>query len=317
MSGSRSAKARKQAREGAWADTLTSAEAPSALAKDPVTRSNRWTVRQLAVLGPLALCAAVGAHVIFTGVVWAASEWLGSEKKEELEKVIIAVTEEQPLTEEVEVEEPDQKAEPDPEPEPEAEPEPEPEPRSESKKTEPETVPEPEPPPDLPPPPKRIVGLDLGSTVAGGSGPAFATGTNLRGTTADTATDPTQAAREPETETETKADPGQAPGTNRKATRIPQAGVKLVKPKRKSRVKPDYPPKLRAQGIEGNVVIEVQLAADGTVLKASIVSPCPYPEMNEQALIAAEKEQFAPATRNGKGIPFTISYTVRFRLSES
>jgi protein TonB len=166
----------------------------------------------------------------------------------------------------------------------------------------------------LPPPPERIVGLDLSSTVAGGGGPAFATGTDMRGTTDTTATDPTQAAREPEAQETTEVPD---PKTNRKATRIPQKGVKLVKPKRKTRVKPDYPPKLRAQGIEGNVVVEVQIEANGKIKKVSIVSPSPYEEMNTQALIAANKEVFSPATRNGKGIPFTISYTVRFRLSDS
>ena len=109
----------------------------------------------------------------------------------------------------------------------------------------------------------------------------------------------------------------QEPKTNRKATRIPTSGVKLVKPKFLKRVKPEYPPKLKAQGIEGNVVVEVRVDQRGQVAAAKIIAPAEYAELNEQALIAARKEVFSPATRAGKAIPFTLTYTVRFRLNES
>src|SRR5690606_18220546 len=104
---------------------------------------------------------------------------------------------------------------------------------------------------------------------------------------------------------------------NRVATRIPTPGVKLVKPKRSSQVRPNYPPKLRAQGIEANVVVEVRLDAQGAVVEATLVSPCPYEEMNQEALAAARRERFAPAMRDGKAIAYSISYTIRFRLSDS
>lgn len=104
---------------------------------------------------------------------------------------------------------------------------------------------------------------------------------------------------------------------NRTATRIPQKGVELVKPKRLNVVKPSYPPTLRAQGIEGDVVVQVRLDPAGTVIDASIVSGAEYPEMNAEALVAARKERFAPATRNGTAVEFTLTYTVRFRLSDS
>ncbi len=73
---------------------------------------------------------------------------------------------------------------------------------------------------------------------------------------------------------------------------------------------------MRAQGIEANVVVEVSIDVTGKVKKARIVDGSKYSDMNEQALIAARKETFSPATRDGVAIPFTITYTIRFRLND-
>tara|TARA_R110002096_G_scaffold436061_1_gene666644 strand:- start:33025 stop:33771 length:747 start_codon:yes stop_codon:yes gene_type:complete len=248
----------------------------------------------------------VGAHVIFTGTVWLASEAL-SNKPEKIRDETIVVMIEDPIPPKIEPIETE--AETKVEPKPAPEPKPKPKPKPENK---PKPKPKPADTPDLPPPPRKIVGLNLGSTVAGGNGPSFATGTSLDGETDSKAVDPNQAARAPE-DGATDID---APKTNRKATRIPTAGVKLVKPKPKARVKPEYPPTLRAQGIEANVVVEVSINASGKVTKARLIDGSKYDDMNTQALIAARKETFSPATRDGVAIPFTITYTIRFRLND-
>src|SRR5690606_23075550 len=219
----------------------------------------RRRLADLVVLAPLAVCAAVGAHVLFTAAVWGAARLLDSDDDEVEEVVAVAVIEE-----------------PEPPPEPEPAPEPEPEPEPEAEPPPPRRPPAPEPPP--PGRPRRLVGLDRGSPVGGGSGPSFAPGTGLRGQTGSTAHDPAQASREPE-----PPKPAQR-GRNRAATRIPGDGVKLVKPRRLGDVRPDYPPELRAQGIEGNVVVQVRLDRAGSVVEATVVSPAPYPEMNAAAL---------------------------------
>ena len=162
--------------------------------------------------------------------------------------------------------------------------------------------------PDKPSPPKKLVGLDLGSTTQGGTGPRFGIGDTQSGKTDKIAEDPN---RTPEVE---KPEPPKAP--NRKATRIPVEGVKLVKPKRRVRVKPKYPGTLRAQGIEGNVIVQVDLDAAGNVLGVKVIKPSAHAEMNREALVTAKKEKFSPASRGGKAIPFTLSYTIRFRLEE-
>lgn len=160
-----------------------------------------------------------------------------------------------------------------------------------------------------PAPPPRVVGLSLESTVEGGGGPGFAVGNTRVGQTAQQAVD----AREvvPATPDE------RAVKSNAAATRIPGAGVEYALPKRKQERKPSYPEVLKSQGIEADVTVMLSLDATGKVSRVKIVTPSPYPEFNEAARIAALAEQFEPATRDGVAIPYTLSFTYRFRLEDS
>ena len=125
-----------------------------------------------------------------------------------------------------------------------------------------------------------------------------------------------EAPPEGEPEPEPVVEPTPAPSKNRRATRVPKKGVKLVKPKRKNRVKPAYPELLRAQGVEDNVVVKVTISRTGAVTAVEIIAPSKYDELNTAARAAAKKERFEPATKNGKAVEFTLSFTYRFRLSE-
>ena len=54
--------------------------------------------------------------------------------------------------------------------------------------------------------------------------------------------------------------------------------------------------------------------ATGKVTRVKIISASPYPEFNQAADKAAHEEEFEPALRDGIPIPYTLSYTYRFRL---
>jgi protein TonB len=197
-----------------------------------------------------------------------------------------------------------------------AEPTPEP-PKPELPKPEPKAKPEaPEPPKEEPkepppPPPQRIVGLSFESTTEGGDGPAFAVGNTRQGETAQKAVDPSRVPAH-----------GTAPPTatpppvsrNQVASRVPTAGVKYVLPKRKRPSEPPYPEILKAQGIEADVTVLVKLGPDGAVLAVTIVKGSGYPELDQAARTAAQGEAFEPATRDGVAVPYTLSFTYRFRL---
>ena len=173
---------------------------------------------------------------------------------------------------------------------------------------------EPPPPPPAAPPPKgpppRVVGLSLESTTEGGGGPAFAVGNTRQGQTAERATAPSEVAAQPPPEA------AAAPAANQAATRIPTAGVKYRMAKRRSLKPPPYPEALKAQGIEGDVTVTIEIDATGKVTAVKIVRESPYPEFNEAARAAAEREDLEPADRNGEAIASTLTFTYRFRLEE-
>lgn len=160
-------------------------------------------------------------------------------------------------------------------------------------------TPKDEPPPDPTDPPatspdpaptrpaRRVVGLNLESTVPGG-GPSFGVGNTRMGESSRIA-----------------ADPGGVAG---------QSGAQLVPPRRTREVPPDYPPALRAQSIEGDVVLKVDVDATGHVSGVTIVSASPHLAFNDAAVVAAKSSAYAPAMVNGAPVANTIQFTVRFRL---
>jgi protein TonB len=167
-----------------------------------------------------------------------------------------------------------------------------------------------EPPPETSKPPPRIVGLSLESTVEGGGGPAFAVGNTREGKTAERAVDPKEVPK-------VGVVPEEAPAPNQVASRIPVAGVAYTLPKRMGgELKPDYPPNLKAQGIEADVTVMVSIDQTGKVTNVRVLKPAPYDEFNEAARVAARKQAYEPATKNGQPIPNNLTFTYRFRLEE-
>jgi periplasmic protein TonB len=185
---------------------------------------------------------------------------------------------------------------------------PPPEPIAKKPPPPPKAAPPPAPAPKGPPP--RVVGLSLDSTVEGGGGPAFATGETHNGQTADRAAPP-----KPVEPTTAPAPPPRATATpNQAASRIPVAGVQYTPPKRRRPHDPPYPETLKAQEIEADVTVMVSIDAAGKVTTVKIIRAAPYPEFNEVAQKTAREEEFDPAQRDGVPIPYTLSYTYRFRL---
>jgi protein TonB len=162
--------------------------------------------------------------------------------------------------------------------------------------------------------PRALFGLSLESTVAG-SGPAFATGTSRMGQapTAATAATGTRGNAAPTAPTEQGA---QAQVSQRAAARIPTRDTAFTKPKRVLVQEPSYPPTLRAQGIEGDVLVRVHISAAGAVTQVSILQSSGHADFDRAAEAAAHREQFSPATRDGKPVPFTLSYSYRFRIED-
>jgi len=161
---------------------------------------------------------------------------------------------------------------------------------------------------------RRVVGLSMESTVTSGSGPAFAVGNTRMGRTGDVAED---ASRVQKLSTADKGSGSAPPGPNRIARSVPGSSVEIVKPQRLGSPSLVYPSVLKAQGIEGNVAVMIRIAADGNVLSAKVLKSSGYAEFDAAAREAALKERFAPATRGGDPIEYTLKYTYRFRIKDA
>lgn len=190
---------------------------------------------------------------------------------------------------------------------PQVEPAPPPKPKPRKKRPTPPPdpiTPPPAPPEQQEPARRRVVGLDLSSTVAGGEGPAFATGSTRMGQTASQAENPEQAKRVPAQE------------HNQAASRLPIGNQPVVRPQRLQTPTPIYPPLLREQGIEADVVLVVTIDAGGHVREVRVIRPASEPAFNEAAVRAARQSRWAPATRGGQPFETTQRYTIRFRLND-
>ncbi len=84
-------------------------------------------------------------------------------------------------------------------------------------------------------------------------------------------------------------------------------------PSVRSQVTPDYPPDLRAEGIEGTVIVEVDIDAEGNVVDCRLKRPTGLP-FDEAALNAIRKTKYNPAKQGDKPVPVRVAVPVKFRL---
>jgi len=251
-----------------------------------------------AAVGILVLLVSVGLHVAFVVTAFGISR-LSHQKTVTRQQVAIEVREVKPK----------EPPPPPKEPEPEVKPE-----RVVAVRQPPLPKPEVQPKEMPKAQPARVVGLSFESTVGEGAGegegPAFAVGNTRMGETAKTAAP----AKDVPKQTINKGPTTVKPVANAVATRIPVAGVVFVQAKRKKEVKPEFPPTLKTQGLEGDVPVIVWIDATGKVTAVKILKESPYPEFNEAAKKAALADEFEPATRNGVPTATTLKYNVSFRL---
>ena len=86
-----------------------------------------------------------------------------------------------------------------------------------------------------------------------------------------------------------------------------------IKPPTKVRhVSPEYPADAQAAGIQGVVIIEARIEADGTVSKTRILRS--IPALDDAAEEAVSQWQFTPTWLNGQPTPIVMTVTVNFRL---
>lgn len=94
------------------------------------------------------------------------------------------------------------------------------------------------------------------------------------------------------------------------------ASKPAVQPPQLERFVPaQYPQQAKEAGLEGNVVLQLDISAEGRVTAVTVVNPAGN-GFDEAAVEAAKQFQFAPALRDGKPIPARILYRYNFTLKD-
>jgi TonB family protein len=80
---------------------------------------------------------------------------------------------------------------------------------------------------------------------------------------------------------------------------------------------PKYPPEARADAIQGSVILQALIQADGSIteLTALHVDPEGYQPFVDAAIEAVSQWQYEPATRNGKPVDTYFTVVVEFKLN--
>lgn len=86
-------------------------------------------------------------------------------------------------------------------------------------------------------------------------------------------------------------------------------------PRPLARLQPIYPPQARMRKIQGLVVVEFVVAADGTARDITVVSSQPGDVFTEAAVRAIERWRFTPGTKGGKPVAARVIQKVTFSLN--
>ena len=77
-------------------------------------------------------------------------------------------------------------------------------------------------------------------------------------------------------------------------------------------VNPVYPQDAQDARVQGVVIIEARIEADGTVSRARVLRSIPM--LDEAAVDAVRQWQFTPTLLNGQPVPVIMTVTVNFTL---
>jgi TonB family protein len=87
-------------------------------------------------------------------------------------------------------------------------------------------------------------------------------------------------------------------------------GGAAANPKKTVHVPPVYPESARRANVAGVVILELSVAADGTVSGARILRSIPL--LDQPALDAVRQWRFEPTLMNGTAVPVMLTVTVQF-----
>jgi TonB family protein len=94
------------------------------------------------------------------------------------------------------------------------------------------------------------------------------------------------------------------------------AAAQTTTPKLVKEVKPEYTPEARAAKIQGTVLLQTVILADGTVGDVRVTRSLDEKYgLDRQAIVAVKQWLFTPGMRDGQAVAVTVSIEVSFNLS--
>jgi protein TonB len=91
-----------------------------------------------------------------------------------------------------------------------------------------------------------------------------------------------------------------------------RVGGKIKPPTKTKNVTPGYPEAARSARVQGIVIIEAVIGADGKVADAKVLRSVPL--LDDAAVAAVKQWEFTPTLLNGKAVPVVMTVTVNFKL---
>ena len=91
-----------------------------------------------------------------------------------------------------------------------------------------------------------------------------------------------------------------------------RVGGKIRPPTKTKNVTPEYPEAARSARVQGMVIIEAVIGADGKVADAKVLRS--VPQLDAAAVAAVKQWEFTPTLLNGKAVPVVMTVTVNFKL---
>ena len=87
-----------------------------------------------------------------------------------------------------------------------------------------------------------------------------------------------------------------------------RVGGEIKPPTQTKRVTPPYPPEAQADGVQGIVIMEATIGADGKVTDVRVLRSIPL--LDQAAMDAVRQFEYTPTVINGVAVPVVMTVTV-------
>jgi protein TonB len=99
-----------------------------------------------------------------------------------------------------------------------------------------------------------------------------------------------------------------------KSPSLSDGEILFAQPKYAKNPKPHYPQEARLKGYEGEVILKVEVLADGRVGQIEVKNSSGFEVLDRSALATVKQWKFVPAKQGEKNIPLWVNIPIKFQL---